>query len=298
MAQAFCRLGSTVSVIQRSDQILSKEDKDMADAVMQQLQQEGIRFFLNASVTDARKTQGLQEIQIQQGKLVTTLQADSVLLAQGRTPNVDNLQLSHIDLDYTKRGIRVDSRMRSSHKHIYAPGDVNGAFQFTHAAGYEASIVIANAIFHLPRKTNFKWMPWCTYTDPELASIGMNEKMASTANIPYSVISEAFSNNDRALTKGEQTGTIKLLLDAKERPLGVQIFGPRAGDLMGEWVAALNGGVKLSSLAGAIHPYPTLVEINKLVSSKPISQKIFSNKIRKILKIVFSLQGNPNNITF
>ncbi len=291
MAQAFKRLGSDVTVIQRSAQILSKEDKDMADGVMQKLEEEGIRFFLNATVTNASEQGSMKELHIQCGETETILTADTVLLAQGRSPNVENLGLSAIDLEYTNRGIVVDQRMRTSHKHIYAPGDINGAFQFTHAAGYEGGIVVSNAIFHLPRKINTKWMPWCTYTEPELASIGMNEKAATTAGLSYTVLTEQFGENDRALTEGKETGQLKLLLDAKEKPLGVQILGPRAGDLIGEWVAILNGGMKLSSLAGTIHPYPTLAEINKRVAGSYISPKIFSPKIKKTLRLLFSLQG-------
>ncbi len=292
MAQAFNRLGSEVSVIQRSAQILSKEDKDMADGAMQKLKEEGITFFLNATVTDAREQDGLKSISIQQGESSSQLTADTVLLAQGRTPNTKGLGLSSINLDYTNRGIVVDQRMRTTHKHIYAPGDINGAFQFTHAAGYEGGIVVSNAIFHLPRKINTKWMPWCTYTEPELASIGLNEKAAIAAGIPYTMLTEQFGENDRALTEGEGIGQLKLLLDSKEKPLGIQILGPRAGDLIGEWVAVLNGGMKLSSLAGTIHPYPTLAEINKRVAGSYISPKIFSQKVKKTLKLLFSLQGN------
>jgi pyruvate/2-oxoglutarate dehydrogenase complex dihydrolipoamide dehydrogenase (E3) component len=292
MAQAFNRLGSEVTVIQRSAQILSKEDKDMADGVMRKLEEEGVTFFLNATVTHASEQDTIKELSIQQGEIKTQLQADTVLLAQGRSPNVEELNLSSINLEYSNRGIVVDQRMRTSHKHIYAPGDINGTFQFTHAAGYEGGIVVSNAIFHLPRKINTRWMPWCTYTKPELASIGMNERAASAAGIPYTVLTEQFNENDRALTEGEETGQLKLLLDAKEKPLGIQILGPRAGDLIAEWVAVLNGGMKLSSLAGTIHPYPTLAEINKRVSGSYISPKIFSPKIKKTLKLLFSLQGN------
>ncbi len=291
MAQAFNRLGSEVSVIQRSAQILSKEDKDMADGAMQKLEEEGTTFFLNTTVTDAKEQDGVKTLSIRQGESNSQLTADTVLLAQGRTPNTEDLGLSSISLEYNNRGIVVDQRMRTSHKHIYAPGDINGAFQFTHAAGYEGGIVVSNAIFHLPRKINTKWMPWCTYTDPELASIGMNEKTATAAGIPYTVLTEQFSENDRALAEGEGSGQLKLLLDSKEKPLGIQILGPRAGDLIGEWVAVLNGGMKLSSLAGTIHPYPTLAEINKRVAGSYISPKIFSPKIKKTLKLLFSLQG-------
>jgi pyruvate/2-oxoglutarate dehydrogenase complex dihydrolipoamide dehydrogenase (E3) component len=181
--------------------------------------------------------------------------------------------------------------MRTTRKHIYAAGDVTGRFQFTHAAGYEGSIVVSNAIFHLPRKADYTFLPWCTYTDPELASIGMNEKGAREAGIEYSIFTEAFRDNDRSLAEGERVGKIKMVLDKGERPIGVQILGPHAGELLSEWVAVLNGKVKLSTLASAVHPYPTLGEINKRVAGAYLSPKIFSDKVRKGLKFFFSLKG-------
>jgi len=185
----------------------------------------------------------------------------------------------------------VDKRLRTNHKHIYAAGDVSGGFQFTHAAGYQGGIVVSNAIFHIPRSADYTWLPWCTFTDPPLGNIGMNETMAKAAGIDYSVWTEEFRNNDRSLAEGERTGKIKMLLDSKEKPIGVQIFGPNAGDLLGEWAAVLNGKVKLSTLAAAIHPYPTIGEINKKVAGTFFSPKIFSDRIKKGLKFFFHLKG-------
>jgi pyruvate/2-oxoglutarate dehydrogenase complex dihydrolipoamide dehydrogenase (E3) component len=199
--------------------------------------------------------------------------------------------LEHIGVTYDRQGITVDSRMRTNHKHIYAAGDVSGGFQFTHAAGYEGGIVVSNAIFRLPRKADYTYLPWCTYTDPELASIGMNEKTARSKGLDYAVWTEEFRDNDRSLAEDETTGRIKMILDAKERPLGVQILGPRAGDLLSEWVAILNGKVKLSTLAAAVHPYPTMGEINKRVVGSFFSPKIFSEKVQKGLKFFFQLKG-------
>jgi pyruvate/2-oxoglutarate dehydrogenase complex dihydrolipoamide dehydrogenase (E3) component len=185
----------------------------------------------------------------------------------------------------------VDARLRTNQKHIFAAGDVNGGYQFTHAAGYEGGIVVSNAVFHLPRKANYTWLPWCTYTDPELASIGMNERAAASAGLDNTVWTEAFRDNDRSLAEGQTEGRIKLILDKKENPLGVQIFGARAGDLIAEWAAVLNGGVKLSTLASAVHPYPTLGEISKRVTGNVFAGKIFSEKVQKGLKFFFNLKG-------
>lgn len=292
MAQAFSRLGSKVSVVQRSGQILSKEDKDLADEVMGVLSSEGVKFYLNATIIRALERGGEREVLIKDeaGREIS-LRAEKILVALGRKPNIDGLGLEHIGVELNKKGVKVDNRLRTNIKHIYAAGDVTGAYQFTHAAGYEGGIVISNAIFHLPRKVDYTFLPWCTYADPELASIGMNEKAAKTAGIEYSVWTEAFKDNDRSLAEGERIGKIKMILDKDEKPLGVQILGPRAGELLNEWVAVLNGKVKLSSLASAVHPYPTLGEINKRVAGTYFSPKIFSDKVKKGLKFFFNLKG-------
>jgi len=212
-------------------------------------------------------------------------------VALGRAANIDGLGLETIGVDFEPWGVLVDDRLRTSQKHIYAAGDANGGYQFTHAAGYEGGIVVSNAIFHLPRKVDYTFLPWCTYTDPELASIGLNETRAKEAGIDYSVWTEAFGDNDRSLAEDEKTGLIKMILDKKERPRGVQIFGPRAGDILAEWVAVLNGKVKLSTLASAVHPYPTIGEINKRVAGSFFSPKIFSDRVQKGLKFFFNLKG-------
>jgi pyruvate/2-oxoglutarate dehydrogenase complex dihydrolipoamide dehydrogenase (E3) component len=292
MAQAFCRLGTKVFVIQRSKQILSKEDKEMADQVMYVLSCEGAVFYLKASVEETKDLGNEREVVIKTGEgKITGIRAETLLVAMGRNANVEGLGLDNIGIEFDKKGLKLDQRLKTNHKHIYGAGDVTGAYLFTHAAGYEGGIVISNAIFHLPRKADYTFLPWCTYTDPELASIGMNEKMAKAAGIEYSVWTEEFKDNDRSLAEGKKVGKIKMLLDEKEKPIGIQILGPRAGDLVGEWVAVVNGKVKLSTLASAVHPYPTLGEINKRVAGTFLSGKIFSEKVRKGLKFFFHLKG-------
>ncbi|HSO18920.1 MAG TPA: mercuric reductase, partial [Desulfosarcina sp.] len=209
----------------------------------------------------------------------------------GRTPDLGRLDLDRAGVETTKTGVKVDAGLRSvSNRRVYAVGDAAGGPQFTHVAGWHAGLVIRSALFRLPVKATGA-IPWVTYTDPELASIGMNERGARDAGLDYTVWIEAFGENDRALAEGRTDGRIKLILDKKERPLGVQILGPRAGDLIAEWVAALNGGVKLSTLASAIHPYPTLGEIGKRVTGSVFSPKIFSTTVQKGLKLFFNLKG-------
>jgi len=292
MGQAFGRLGTEVHVIQRSGEILTKEDKDLSDDVLKRMASEGVRFHLNASTQNVRDLGAEKEVVVKTGGETRTLRAEALLVALGREANLSGLGLEDIGVAFDKRGLKLDRRLRTTtHSHIFGVGDVTGTYQFTHAAGYEGGIVIANAVFRLPRKVDYTYLPWCTYTDPELASIGMNEKAARAAGIKYSVWTENFRDNDRSLAEGGEDGKIKLLLDEKEKPLGIQILGPQAGNLVSEWVAVLNGGMKLSTLAASVHPYPTLGEINKRVAGDFMATKIFSDTVKKGLKFFFSLRG-------
>lgn len=292
MAQAFNRLGTKVTVVELANQILGAEDKDMAEQLMSILISEGITFHLGSLPLSTRDLGNEKEIIIKnaEGKTIS-LKAETILVAVGRRANLQGLGLEDISVERDKKGLTIDDRLRTNHKHIFVAGDATGSYQFTHAAGHEGGIVLSNAILHLPRKMDYTYLPWCTYTDPELASIGMNEKRATAAGIQYSVWTEEFRTNDRSLAEGEETGKIKLLLDDNEKPIGIQILGPSAGELISEWVAVMNGDVKLSVIASAIHPYPTLGEINKKVVGNFFSGKIFSEKVKWALKYFFNLKG-------
>ncbi len=276
MAQAFARLGSRVTVLQRAGQILAREDRDMADS----------------AIVKVRDLGHAREVVFEDGDgFEQTVEAEAILVALGRSVNVEGLGLVNAGVEYSSRGIEVDARLRTSQKHIYAAGDVTGKYQFTHAAGYEGGIIVANAVLHLPRKTDYTWFPHSTYCDPELASIGMNEASALKSEVDYKVWKEEFRNNDRSLAEGHETGILKMLVDKREHVIGVQILGPHAGELISEWVAVLNGKLKLSTLAGAVHPYPTLSEINKRVAGSLLAPKLFSESVRKKLQFFFNLKG-------
>jgi pyruvate/2-oxoglutarate dehydrogenase complex dihydrolipoamide dehydrogenase (E3) component len=179
---------------------------------------------------------------------------------------------------------------------MYGAGDVIGGYLFTHSGGYEGALAVVNAVAHISKKTDYTWMPWCTYTEPELGSIGMNEKRAREAGLEYTVWREEFRNNDRSQAEGHRVGVIKMLLSRAGKPLGVQILGPDAGTLLAEWVPVLNTGAKLSSMASAVHPYPTLGEINFKVAGKPYADRFYSEKTKKLLKLFFGLKGRACSI--
>ncbi len=290
-AQAFTRLGTKVIVVEFFKQILNADDRDMTDMVLELLKEEGVEFYLDSAVQSVKNAGDEREVTFKKGDETKTIRAEVVLVATGRRVNLEGMGLENIGVVFDRKGLKLDTRLRTTQPHIYGAGDVTGVYQFTHAAGYEGGIVLSNAIFHFPRKVNYTYLPWVTYTDPEIASIGMNEKSAKAAGINYSVWSEAFEKNDRSLAEDEKIGRIKMLLDEKEKPIGIQILGPQAGDLLSEWVAVMNGNVKLSTLASAVHPYPTLGEINKRVAGNLLATKIFSENVKKALRFFFNLKG-------
>lgn len=294
MAQAFCRLGSAVTIVHRGSQLLSHEDADMAALVQGALEAEGVRIVLGFQL-DALQYDGKQILVSGGGPdRRRTICADRLLVALGRRANTRNLGFENLGIACGSWGVEVDRRLRTACPNIFAAGDVTGRFQYTHAAGYEGGVVLANTVFRLPRKADYTWMPWCTYTDPELASIGCNEKRAKEKGLEYDVWEEEFATNDRATTQGVTSGKLKMVVDKKERPLGVQICGPGAGELVGMWATIFSGKVKLSTLAGTVFPYPTLSEINKRVAGSIVGRTLFSERVRKGLSLIFQLKGRAD----
>ncbi len=291
MGQAFARLGTTVTMIQRSPHILSREDPDMAGMVAGRLTAEGLDLRLSAKVLRVSAGQGYKTVVCERDGREERIQAEDILVALGRTPNLEDLNLDAAGVAHGSKGVTVDARLRTTAKHIFAAGDATGQHLFTHAAGYEGGVVVANAVFRLPRKADYTWLPHCTYCDPELAGVGLTEQAAKQAGLRYSVVAEPFSGNDRALAEGEAHGMVKLVLDGRGKPLGAHLCGAGAGELLSEWVAALAGRVKLSTLAAAVHPYPTLSETSKRAAGKLLEAKLFSPAVRKVLALLFRYRG-------
>ncbi len=294
MAQAFCRLGSKVTVIEFLDQILGPEDVDIAGMLQGRLEADGILFYTGTKALKAEskgKKIRLTIVPVAGEGKTEVLEGDALLVAAGRKPNIDGLGLEAAGVKYTERGISTDLRMRTSVPHIFACGDVNGRFPFTHVAGYEGGIALTNAVLRLPRKADYEKIGWCTYTDPEVASIGLNEKGAIERGYKYRIFEERFEDNDRALTEGEPFGKIKILVSPRGRFMGCQIIGAHAGELIHEWILTMTGGVKLSTVAGAVHVYPTVSEISKRVAGNIFSEKLFSDRTTSMLRLLFNLKG-------
>lgn len=284
MAQSFSRLGSQVTIVEFADRLLSKEDSDISGFVQQKLEDEGVSVLTGHKAVKALQADQTVKIKIENVSNSQTreLSAQTVLVATGRKANVDGLGLANIGLKYSSKGIAVDKHLRTNVSNIYACGDVNGGYQFTHVAGYEAGIAMVNAVLRLPAVADYTKVPWVTYLDPEIASIGYNEWMATQQGIDYEVHIDQVKDNHRAITESNTEGFIKILI-SKGRPIGVQIVGVNAGDLIAEWVAILNGKVSLSTISQAIHPYPTRAEMNKLAVGNYMAPQFFNNSIIKWL---------------
>ena len=292
MAQAFARLGSRVTIIQRSAQLLSGEDPDLAALVRERLEAEGVTVLTGVTARFASVSSGLRHVGYTEASGAEGLvSARSLLVAMGRRPNVAGLRLENAGVAYGANGVPTDSRLRTTTPNIFAAGDVLGKWQFTHAAGYEGGVALTNAVARLPRKADYTFMPRVTYCDPELACLGLNETSAAKTGVDVGVHLQRFEDNDRAQADGTPWGMIKMLVDRRDRVVGVRILGPRAGELLCEWITALSGGVKLSTMAQAVHPYPTLGEISKRVAGEFLAPKIFDGVAPKILKAVFGLKG-------
>lgn len=280
MGQAFSRLDSKVTILQRAERILPQEDPELADALQKTLLAEGITIHTSTEAEHVYKSNETTYVECSGG---LKLEADQILVATGRQPNTEGLGLDSAGVQYNNRGITVDNRMRTSQKHIYACGDVCGPYLFTHMAEYQAGIVISNAIFRFPKKTDYRVVPWVTYTEPELARVGLTEQQAREQGIEPTVLRFSFKDIDRALTEVETDGFTKLITH-KGRILGASILGPHAGELIHEIVLAMQTGAKISDISAAIHAYPTLAQIHRRTVNTVYAAKLFSQGTRRFVK--------------
>ncbi len=282
MAQAHRRLGAQVTVVE-GFAVMGKDDPDAVDVVRQRLLAEGIALHEGTKVESvARDGNRISVLAAKDGKM-ERIEGTHLLLAVGRKPNVDGLGLEDAGIEYSPQGIEVDARLRTSNKRVFAIGDVAGSYQFTHIAGYHAGIVIRNAMFNLPAKVDYKAVPWVTYTDPELAHVGLTEAQAKEQGKDATAVVFKFDENDRARAERATEGFIKAVIGKKGRILGATIVGLHAGELILPWVLAVQKGLKASDMAGIIAPYPTLGEVSKRVAGAYYTPTLFSDRTRKVV---------------
>ncbi|WP_417604110.1 dihydrolipoyl dehydrogenase family protein [Primorskyibacter flagellatus] len=283
MAQAHRRLGSDVTVIEGA-KALGKDDPEMAEIVLEKLRAEGIEIAEDALAQEVRGTEGAIEVEAKDGRV---FHGTHLLVAVGRKANTDKLNLEAAGVETTRTGIKVGDSLKTTNRRIYAIGDVAGGLQFTHVAGYHAGIVIRSALFGLPAKTKTAHIPWATYTDPELAQVGLTEAEAQKKHgAGFETVRFHYSHNDRAIAERKTTGLIKVMV-VKGRPVGVSIAGYQAGELINLWSLVIANGLKMSHVANMVSPYPTIGEVNKRAAGAYFSPRLFeSDMVKRVVGLV------------
>jgi pyruvate/2-oxoglutarate dehydrogenase complex dihydrolipoamide dehydrogenase (E3) component len=277
MAQAHIRMGCKVTVIEGA-KALGKDDPETAKVVLDSLRDEGVVIEEDALAAEVRGKAGAIEIEAKDGRI---FKGSHLLMAVGRKSNIDKLELDKAGIKPAKNGIDVDASLRSSNRKVYAIGDVAGGLQFTHVAGYHAGVIIRSMLFGLPSKAKTSHIPWATYTDPELAQVGLTEAEAKKAHgIKLEVVRFHYAHNDRAIAERKTKGFIKLMV-VKGRPVGVSIVGYQAGELINLWALALANRMKMSQIAAMVAPYPTIGEVNKRAAGAYFSPRLFESDLVK-----------------
>ena len=283
MAQAHRRLGCRVTVIEGAKP-LGRDDPDCAAVVLAALAAEGVTIKSGHAVARLRVTQTGVEAVLDDGE---TLTGTHLLVAAGRAVALDRLNLAAARVEFTRKGVTVGPNLRSTNRRIFAVGDAAGGLQFTHVAGAHAGIVIRQALFGLPAKFATNAIPWVTYTDPELAQVGLTEAEARAKHgAALTMIRQDFHHNDRATAEAKAHGLLKLMV-VQGRPVGASIVGPQAGELIGLWALAISANLKISTVAGMIAPYPTLGEISKRAAGAYFSPTLFDNpRLKQVVRLV------------
>ncbi len=268
MAQAFARLGSRVSIIASSSRLLEHEEPELSDALTDILRDEGVKIYFGAEVERVIEAQGKRIVHVRrknkakseiEGETELEIIADEILVASGRAPNVEGLNLAKASVKTLTVGIWVDEFLRTSNPSVWACGDVNGSHHFAHIAEYEAKLAVENALLSFDKRRKYSAAPYAIFTDPELARVGMTEEEVRTSGAPYKIFRCTFNSVDRALIEGASTGAVKITANAQTgRILGAHILGPHAGDLIHEIALAMANRLTVEDLARVIRVYPTM----------------------------------------
>ncbi|CTQ33898.1 dihydrolipoyl dehydrogenase family protein [Jannaschia rubra] len=281
MAQAHVRLGCKVTVIEGA-RALGKDDPEMAEIVLRHLRAEGVDIVEGAQAKRVSGRAGAIVVHTDKGDH----RCSHLLMAVGRRANIDRLDLDRAGIEHD-RAIRVGPDLRTTNRRVYAVGDVAGGMQFTHVAGYHGSTVIRPILFGLPARVRTDHIPWVTYTDPELAQVGMTEAQARERHgKSLTVLQAGFDHNDRAVTEGRTDGRIKVMV-VRGRPVGVSIAGPHAGELIGLWALLIAKRMKIGAVTSMVAPYPTLGEISKRVAGQYYTPRLFeSDWVKRAVRLV------------
>ncbi|MDX1422480.1 MAG: FAD-dependent oxidoreductase [Kiloniellales bacterium] len=288
LSQAFARLGSRVTVVELAS-ILPNDDPELAELVRLGLRAEGVRLMERTQAAAVRRDGAGLVLEVERDGERESLAGDALLLAVGRRPVVEGLDLDAAGIAHDRKGIKVDRRLRSSNRKVFAAGDVAGGFQFTHVAGYHAGVVLKNALFRWPAKVDDRAVPWVTYTDPELAHVGLGEAAARERHGDIRILRWPFAENDRARCERRTDGLVKVVTTPRGRVLGASIVGAHAGELIQPWVLALSQKLGVGAVAQMIAPYPTLGEASKRAAGSFYTAKLFSERTRWLVRLLAKL---------
>lgn len=282
MAQAHVRLGCRVTVIE-GERALGKDDPELAAIVLDHLRAEGVEIVEGQQAAKIAGRAGAVTVETDDG---TVYNGSHLLMAVGRKVNIERLDLDRAGVAHD-RAVRVDASLRTTNRRIYAIGDAAGGMQFTHVAGYHAGVIIRSMLFALPSKQRTDHIPWVTYTDPELAQVGLTETQARERHGDRVEIARFdYAENDRAIATRQTSGLIKVMV-VRGRPVGASIAGAQAGELIGLWALAIANRMKMSGVAAMVAPYPTLGEINKRAAGAYFTPRLFENPwVRRVVGLV------------
>jgi pyruvate/2-oxoglutarate dehydrogenase complex dihydrolipoamide dehydrogenase (E3) component len=282
LAQAHRRLGSRVTVIEAA-KALSKDDPELTKVVLDELRKEGVTILEGTKVESVEGGMGRVRVNVAVGDEKQVIEGTHLLLAVGRKPTTADLGLEAAGIRYDKRGINVSAGLRTSNRRVYAIGDVAGGLQFTHVANYHAGIVIRRALFRMPAKVDTRIIPWVTFTEPELAHVGLSEEEARKEVGKINVLRWPYHENDRAQAERETEGHIKVVTAKNGKILGATIVGAQAGELIQMWALAISQKMNIKAMIGWVSPYPTLSEINKRVAYRYYATAPSSPLVRWII---------------
>jgi len=285
MAQAHRRLGARVTVLDVGP-LLPRDDPELSAILVGRLSNEGVVCRPGIEIAGIERTEETVAVRLSSGEQIS---GSHLLIAAGRRPTVQALDLSAAGIASTANGITVDARLRTTNQRVFAIGDVAGGPQFTHVALYHAGIVIRNALFRIPAKVDYRALPWVTYTDPELAQVGLTEAASRAAEPAPRVLRWRFVDNDRAQTERETEGVVKAVIGGNGRTLGASILGTGAGDLILPWALAISQKLKIGALANLIVPYPTRGEASKRAAGSYYTPTLFSARTRRVVRLLARL---------
>ena len=284
LGQAFHRLGTQVTVIEAA-RPLARDDAECAQLVIDALAREGVTIRAGTRVKSVRPARGVVELVVTHGEAEETITGSHLLVTAGRMPNLDGLGLGKARITHGKDGIVVDRSLQTSNRRVYAIGDAaGGAMKFTHVANYHAGLVIRHALFRLRVKVRYDAVPWVTFTDPELAHVGLTDEQARKQGYRIRVMRWPYCENDRAQAERATDGHVKVVTNARGRVLGATIVGAHAGDLIAPWTLAINHGLNVRAVAEMVAPYPTFGEVNKRAAMMFFSSVAASPTVRRIVR--------------